>query len=83
MSKQGYIQYVGDYEKDMLKGVGIDINALNDAQLETVLIPVHAPENYYQDGEISSQFADYLHSQRLIQHGITGDLYIKAMRLAE
>ena len=78
---KGFIQWVGEYEKKLLEEIGIDINALTDEQLETILIPVHAPENYHQDGEISPERADYLHSQRLIQCGIVGDLYKKAWKL--
>lgn len=73
---------VNKYEKELFKDIGIDYTKLNKEQIETILIPDYAPENYYQDGEISTDEADYLHSQRLIQCGIVGELYSKAMKLA-
>ena len=73
---------ISKYEKELFEEIGIDYTKLNKEQIETILIPDHAPENYYQDGEISTDEADYLHSQRLIQCGIVGELYIKAMKLA-
>jgi len=73
---------ISQYEKELFTEIGIDYTKLNKEQIETILIPDYAPENYYQDGEISTDEADYLHSQRLIQCGIVGELYIKAMKLA-
>ena len=73
---------ISKYEKELFTEIGIDYTKLNKEQIETILIPDYAPENYYQDGEISTDEADYLHSQRLIQCGIVGDLYSKAMKLA-
>ena len=73
---------ISKYEKELFEEIGIDYTKLNKEQVETILIPDHAPENYYQDGEISTDEADYLHSQRLIQCGIVGELYSKAMKLA-
>ena len=72
---------ISKYDMELFAEIGIDYTKLNKEQIETVLIPAHAPENYYQDGEISMDEADYLHSQRLIQCGIVGDLYSKAMKL--
>ena len=72
---------ISKYEKELFTEIGIDYTKLNKEQIETILIPDYAPENYYQDGEISTDEADYLHSQRLIQCGIVGELYIKAMKL--
>ena len=73
---------ISKYEKELFTEIGIDYTKLNKEQIETILIPDYTPENYYQDGEISTDEADYLHSQRLIQCGIVGELYIKAMKLA-
>jgi len=73
---------ISKYEKELFTEIGIDYTKLNQEQIETILIPDYAPENYYQDGEISTDEADYLHSQRLIQCGIVGELYSKAMKLA-
>ena len=73
---------ISKYDMELFEEIGIDYTKLNKEQVETILIPDHAPENYYQDGEISTDEADYLHSQRLIQCGIVGELYIKAMKLA-
>jgi len=73
---------ISKYERELFTEIGIDYTKLNKEQIETILIPDYAPENYYQDGEISTDEADYLHSQRLIQCGIVGELYIKAMKLA-
>ena len=78
-----YIKYVGEYEKKLLKEVGIDINDLDSNQLEAILVPIHAPEDYHQDGEISVEQAYYLHSQRFVQCGIVGELYKKAIKLTE
>tara|TARA_R100001530_G_scaffold133119_2_gene106171 strand:+ start:2544 stop:2786 length:243 start_codon:yes stop_codon:yes gene_type:complete len=77
------MEYLGDYERQLFAEIGIDYTQLNREQIETILIPDHAPENYYQDGEISTDQAEYLHSQRLIQCGIVGDLYNKAMKLTK
>jgi hypothetical protein len=81
--KTKYIEYVREYERELFDEVGININDLNNEQLRAILVPVHAPEDYHQDGEISPDEAYYLHSQRLIQCGIVGELYIKAMKLTE
>jgi|GEM_PF-3294863 len=78
-----YIEYVREYERELFDEVGININDLNNEQLREILVPVHAPEDYHQDGEISPDEAYYLHSQRLIQCGIVGELYSKAMKLTE
>ena len=72
---------VSEWDRKLFIKIGIDYTKLNKEQIEIILIPDHAPENYYQDGEISTDEADYLHSQRLIQCGIVGDLYSKAMKL--
>ena len=72
---------ISKYDMELFEEIGIDYTKLNKEQMEIVLIPAHAPENYYQDGEISMDKADYLHSQRLIQCGIVGELYSKAMKL--
>ena len=77
------MELVGKWEKELFKEIGIDYTKLSPEQLEAVLVPMHAPENYHQDGEISYERAYYLHSQRLIQCGIVGDTYKKAMKLTE
>jgi len=72
---------LNDYYKKLLAEVGIDHRRLTKKQIETILMPNYAPENFYHDGEISVDRAHYLHSQRLIQCGIVGELYKKAMEL--
>ena len=72
---------ISKYDMELFEEIGIDYTKLNKEQIETILIPDHAPENYFQDREISMGDADYLHSQRLIQCGIVGELYSKAMKL--
>ena len=72
---------ISKYDMELFEEIGIDYTMLNKEQIDTILIPDHAPENYFQDGEISMSDADYLHSQRLIQCGIVGELYSKAMKL--
>jgi hypothetical protein len=68
---------------EMISDVGIDHTKLNREQLDAIALPIEAPENFHHDGEISPQQAYYLHSQRLIQCGIVGETYSKAMKLAE
>ena len=72
---------ISKYEKELFTEIGIDYTKLNKEQIETILIPDYAPENYYQDGEIGDREADYLHSQRLIQCGVVGETYKKAWKL--
>ena len=72
-----------EYTLRQIKSVGIDHTKLTEKQIYIIAIPIIAPENYYQDGEISHETANYLHSQRLIQYGIIGETYKKAMKLAE
>jgi hypothetical protein len=70
-----------EYTLKEIKKAGIDYTKLTKEQLYAISVPIIAPENYYQDGEISSERAYYLHSQRLIQCGIVGKTYVKAMSL--
>ena len=63
---------------ELLTEIGIDYRKLNKEQIDAIMLPDHAPENYYQDGEIGEREADYLHSQRLIQCGVVGETDKKA-----
>jgi len=72
---------MNEYTLKEIKKVGIDHTKLTKKQLYAISVPIIAPENYYQDGEISYERAYYLHSQRLIQCGIVGSTYSKAMSL--
>lgn len=41
------------YQRDTVKNLGFDPDKLTEDQIDTLLIPVEAPENYYHDGEVS------------------------------
>ena len=72
---------IDKYTIESLTEIGIDYRKLNKEQIDAIMFPEHAPENYYQDGEIGDREADYLHSQRLIQCGVVGEAYKKAWKL--
>ena len=66
---------------ESLTEIGIDYRKLNKEQIDAIMFPDYAPEDYYQDGEIGEREADHLHSQRLIQCGVVGETYKKAWKL--
>lgn len=63
-----------DYEKyrnDQIKALGFNPEKLSDSQKNILMQPSEAPENYYQDGEISHAEAARLWKQKMAQAGFT------------
>lgn len=61
--------------------LGIESGNLTQNQIDTILIPSHAPENYMCDGEISSKEAEVRWRNQLVQSGLHVSVIKKAMRL--
>ena len=68
---------LGDYEKKIFDRFGYDVNKLNDEQIEIILQPQWAPENFYQDGEIDSNMADKIWLKKLITLGVYNRNYVE------
>jgi hypothetical protein len=63
-----------DYEKWNRKSIaelGLDYDSLNQEQIDTILIPDNAPEDYMCDGEISEREAKRNWLSRLVDVKLT------------
>ena len=69
------------YILEVAKELGLDLNKFSSEQLEVILKPIHAPEDLYQDGEISRIEAIRLHNYNLCQVNVNGADRVKALRL--
>jgi hypothetical protein len=70
-----------EYQKNQLTRLGFKVENLTENQIETIMIPFDAPENYYHDGEISHAQAKAIWKNQLIQSGINGSDLIRALNL--
>ena len=69
------------FTKKVLLDIGINPDKFTNKQLGVILMPYYAPENFYQDGEISHKQAMQLHNKRLCQVGINGKDRANAFKL--
>lgn len=63
--------------------LGIETGNLTQNQVDTILIPSHAPENYMCDGEITSKQAKQRWMKQLVQSGLPIDVVGKAIKLVD
>lgn len=61
--------------------LGIDTANLTQNQVDTILIPSHAPENYMCDGELTSKQAETNWFKRLVRSGLSTKDIARAMKL--
>ena len=61
--------------------VGLNIDNFSIEQIELIMKPIFAPEDFYQDGEISRLEALKLHSYYLKIMGIKKNDRLKALKL--
>lgn len=71
------------YDKSLFKNLGIDHTKLTQEQINTILIPSHAPENYMCDGEITQGEARRYWVKQLSDCGLTTQLIAKALKLVQ
>jgi hypothetical protein len=69
-----------DFDKRILKSVGLKPEDLTQEQIDLILLPSHAPENYYMDGEITPDQADKYHYTKLINSGLSVEIARRIMR---
>lgn len=70
-----------EWNRDLFKEVDLDWDKFTSEQREVILMPVEAPENFMQDGEITLDRAIYLQNIKLIQADINGFDRAKALKL--
>ncbi len=59
------------YRDEQLKALGLDPTKLTEAQIDIVLQPIDAPENYHHDGEVSASQAKSIWKRKMIESGFT------------
>jgi hypothetical protein len=69
------------FTKKVLLDIGIDPDKFTNEQLGVILMPYYAPENFYQDGEISHTRAMHLHNERLCRVNVNGKDRANALKL--
>jgi len=69
------------YQKHTLATNGFKVDNLTQSQIDTIMIPFEAPENYMCDGEINAKQAKARWKQQLIQSGINGSDLLRALKL--
>ena len=72
---------IDDYDLGMFDHLGIDTANLTQNQVDVILIPSHAPENYMCDGEITSKQAEQRWFKQLVQSGLATKDVARAMKL--
>ena len=72
---------IDEYDLGLFDHLGIDTTDLTQNQIDTILIPSHAPENYMCDGEITSKEAETRWRNQLVQSGLSKANVTKAMKL--
>lgn len=78
---KGLDSVVDEYDQGLLLHLGIDYGNLTQNQVDTILIPSHAPENYMCDGEITAKQAEQRWFKQLVQSGLDKKDVAKAMKL--
>ena len=74
---------IDQYDLGTFMHLNIDVEFLNQNQVDTILIPCHAPESYMCDGEITAKQAERNWKQQLINSGLESDVVRKAMKLVK
>jgi len=72
---------VDNYDLGTFMHLGIDSGNLTQNQLDTILIPCHAPENYMCDGEITAKQPETNWFKQLVESGLDNVDVAKAMKL--
>ncbi len=72
---------IDKYDLGMFENLGIDTTDLTQNQVDTILIPSHAPENYMCDGEITSKQAETRWFKQLVESGLSNRNIARAMKL--
>ena len=62
---------VDDYMRQQAKELGFNPSALTDRQIYVLIEPVFAPENYYNDGEITPDQAKTIWRKKMKESGFT------------
>ena len=73
-----------DYEEHCrvdLAELGFDYDKMTPQQRAVVLEPIHSPESYYCDGEITSSQADIAWRRRLRNCGLSLPDFRKAVKI--
>lgn len=74
---------VDEWDLATFMHLGIDSGNLTQNQVDTILIPCHAPENYMCDGEITPKQAEKNWKKQLIESGLDSVDVAKAMKLVK
>lgn len=69
-----------EYQKNRLRELGFDVEALNQAQIDAIMIPEDAPENYAHDGEVSGERAKAIWKEQLERVGLSEENVSRAIR---
>ncbi len=72
---------IDQYDLGMFENLGIDTTYLTQNQVDTILIPSYAPENYMCDGEITSKQAENRWFKQLVESGLSNRNIARAMKL--
>jgi hypothetical protein len=72
---------IDSYDLGTFMHLGIDSGNLTQNQIDTILIPCHAPENYMCDGEITAKQAETAWFGQLVRSGLSKTDVAKAMKL--
>jgi hypothetical protein len=72
---------IEEYDQGLFINLGIDTTDLTQNQVDVILIPSHAPENYMMDGEITAKQAETHWFKQLVQSGLSNTNVAKAMKL--
>jgi len=69
------------YQKQTLTANGFKVDKLTQSQIDTIMEPFDAPENYMCDGEITASQAKKRYKEKLIQSGINGSFLMNLVNL--
>lgn len=67
------------HKREQISKMGIDPSTLTQEQIELILEPSEAPENFYCDGEISHEEASARWFKRLRQTGLKIEQILKVI----
>lgn len=74
---------VDTFNAEIIEKIGLNPSDLTFEQIDLILQPVNAPEDYYMDGEISSNRADREYSIKLANIGLSRDDQVKVLKYYE
>ena len=72
---------IDEYDLGIFTHLVIDTADLTQNQVDTILIPCHAPENYMCDGEINTMEAERRWIKQLVATGLSTNTIARALRL--